>query len=155
MLLDISYKVSNFVDKKNFRILIEIYLFKNRYVSIYIYIFVIYSANQQIVQRIRIFFFFSLKREMRKSIAQGGFDPHTYTYARIHTHTHTHTYICIRTTLVEPASGQITGLCLFYPPISTLFIVAFVHDWAQASRNNTFKRKLGPRTISGAVILSR
>lgn len=124
--------------------------------SIYIYIFVIYSANQQIVQRIRnFFFFFSLKREMRKSIAQGGFDPHTYTYARIHTHTHTHTYICIRTTLVEPASGQITGFCLFYPPISTLFIVAFVHDWARASRNNTFKRKLGPRTISGAVILSR
>lgn len=153
MLLDISYKVSNFVDKKNCRILIEIHS-KNRHVSIYIS--VIYSANQQIVQRIRIFFFLFLKTWNAEEHRPRRFRS-THIHARAHTHTYAHTYIyiCIRTTLVEPASGQITGLCLFYPPISTLFIVAFVHDWARASRNNTFKRKLGPRTISGAVILSR
>lgn len=101
--------------------------------SIYIYIFVIYSANQQIVQRIRnFFFFFSLKREMRKSIAQGGFDPHTYTYARIHTHTHTHTYIYVyarRLLSLPPVKSPVSASSIpLFRPCSLLHSCMIGHE---------------------------
>ncbi|KAK9301746.1 hypothetical protein QLX08_005962 [Tetragonisca angustula] len=61
------------------------------------------------------------------------------------------------TTVHTLAPGQITGLSVFDPSISTLFIVARVHarntDWTsfeRSPRNNTFKREAGARIISRA-----